>query len=91
MDKGSASLLVLVDRSAAFNIIDHGVLLGRLAGLGIGGTVLGIGGTMLRWFRSFLADRSQKVVLGMLVRHPGLFSVGCHKVPFYPPCYLTST
>ena len=40
----------------AFDTISHGVLLDRLAGMGIGGTVL-------QWFRFYRADRVQKVVL----------------------------
>ena len=39
-DRGSVTLLILLDLSVAFNTIDHGVLLDRLAGLGVGGTVL---------------------------------------------------
>ncbi|KAF7248501.1 RNA-directed DNA polymerase from mobile element jockey, partial [Varanus komodoensis] len=56
-DKGSASLLVLLDFSAAFNTINHGILLDRLAGPGVGGTAW-------QWFRSYLDGQFQKVVLG---------------------------
>ncbi|KAF7243586.1 putative RNA-directed DNA polymerase from transposon BS, partial [Varanus komodoensis] len=56
-DRGSASLLVLLDLSAAFDTIDHGILQDRLAGLGVGGTAL-------QRFRSHLNGRFQKVVLG---------------------------
>ncbi|KAF7248605.1 Phosphatase and actin regulator 1 [Varanus komodoensis] len=55
-DRGSASLLVLLDLSVAFDTIDHGILLDRLAGLGVGGTAL-------QWFRSDLNGRFQKVML----------------------------
>ncbi|KAF7246241.1 RNA-directed DNA polymerase from mobile element jockey [Varanus komodoensis] len=39
-DRGSASLLVLLDLSVAFDTIDHGIRLDRLAGVGVGGTAL---------------------------------------------------
>lgn len=49
-------MLVLLDRSAAFDTIDHGKLLGRLS-------CMGVGSTILRWVHS-LSGRSSKVVLG---------------------------
>ncbi|KAF7240555.1 Thromboxane-A synthase [Varanus komodoensis] len=70
-DRGSASLLVLLDLSAAFDTIDHGILLNRLAGLGVGGTAW-------RWFRSYLNGRFQKVVLGDYGSAPWQL---CHGVP----------
>uniref|UniRef100_A0A803TXA5 Reverse transcriptase domain-containing protein n=1 Tax=Anolis carolinensis TaxID=28377 RepID=A0A803TXA5_ANOCA len=57
LDRGSVSLLVLLDLSAAFDTINHGILLGCLAGMGLGGTIL-------QWLRSFLEGRSQMVSLG---------------------------
>ncbi|KAF7253476.1 RNA-directed DNA polymerase from mobile element jockey [Varanus komodoensis] len=70
-DRGSVSLLVLMDLSADFDTIDHGILLDRLAGLGVGGTVL-------RWYRSYLNSRFQKVVLGDYGSEPWQL---CYGVP----------
>ncbi|KAF7241731.1 Band 4.1-like protein 5 [Varanus komodoensis] len=70
-DRGSASLLVLPDLSVAFNIIDHGILLDRLARLGVGSSAWW-------WFRPYLASRFQKVVLGDNSSAPWQL---CHGVP----------
>ncbi|KAF7251092.1 putative RNA-directed DNA polymerase from transposon BS [Varanus komodoensis] len=70
-DRGSASLLVLLDLSVAFNTIDHGILLDRLKGLGVGGTAW-------QWFRSYLDGQFQKVVLGDFDSVPWQL---CHGVP----------
>ncbi|KAF7246017.1 putative RNA-directed DNA polymerase from transposon BS [Varanus komodoensis] len=70
-DRGSASLLALLDLSVAFDTINHGILLDRLVGLGVGGTAL-------RWFCSYLNGRFQKVVLGDYGSAPWQL---CHGVP----------
>ena len=53
MDEGKLSVLVLLDFSAAFDSVDHYILLHRLH------YVFGIQGTMLSWFRSYLTKRFQ--------------------------------
>ena len=55
MDEGKVSLLTLLDLSAAFDTIDHGILISRLE------HVYGISGSALSWFSSYLRDRTQKV------------------------------
>ena len=55
-DQGSIGLLGLLDMSAAFDRVDHEILLLRLE------STYGISGTALAWLRSFLSGRTQQVV-----------------------------
>ena len=53
-----ATVVMMLDLSAAFDTVDHQLLLQILA------TELGITGTALNWFRSFLSGRCQRVKIG---------------------------
>ena len=55
LDSQHVTLLVLLDLSAAFDTVDHGVLLNRL------NTSFGVRGSALQWFTSYLLNRSQRV------------------------------
>ncbi len=57
VDSGDTSILVLIDLSAAFDTIDHEILIARLE------RVVEIRGTVLNWFKSYLTNRSFSVTL----------------------------
>ena len=58
MDTNQAALLVLLDMSAAFDTIDANILIYTLHNR------LGVKGTPLKWFRSYLSDRCFAVKVG---------------------------
>ena len=54
IDEKSASLLVLLDMSKAFDSLNHNLLLGKLRKLGLKASVIS-------WFSSYLSSRYQRV------------------------------
>ena len=61
MDCQKITLLSLLDMSAAFDTVDHEILLRRLE------VSYGVRGQVLDWFTSFLTDRTQAVTLANCV------------------------
>ena len=57
LDSGNVSLLTFFDLSAAFDTIDHCILLDRLQHM------YGISRTALSWFSAYLTNRTQSVIV----------------------------
>ena len=85
ISRGVSSLLVLLDISAAFDTLDHGILLKRLHDIGVRHTAL-------EWFKFYVDERTFTVKIGHMmfargevrsgvprgsVLGPMLFSVYC--------------
>ena len=66
IDNNKTAILSLLDPSAAFDIVDHEILLNRLV------TGFGLSDVALSWFRSHLSNRSQFVDVrgAQSVAHP---------------------
>ena len=63
-DEGKISILALLDLSAAFDTIDHYILIERLS------KSFGISGTVLSWFISYLDNRTQSVLVDGCLSSP---------------------
>ena len=70
LDRSQGVILVLLDLSAAFDTIDHGILLNRLD------KDMGINGTAHKWFESYLGDRYQSICIDGTSSKPVLLKYG---------------
>ena len=61
LSQGKPSALVLLDLSAAFDTIDHNLLLNRLS------SWFGVGSKVLKWFSSYISKRCQSVKVGSIL------------------------
>ena len=64
MDRGQITLLGIFNLSAAFDTVDHAILLKRLD------VSFGIRGNALNWFASYLSERSQQASVHGILASP---------------------
>ena len=69
IDKGQITGLVFLDLTKAFDTLDHSVLLDKLASLGFSKA-------SVQWFKAYLTDRTQSVVVNGSTSDPQSISFG---------------
>ena len=83
MDDGRVTASALLDLSAAFDTIDHIILLRRL------GDWFGVSGKALDWFKSYLTGRSQRIKLGNCLPSKSDLSFGVRQGSVLGPLLFT--
>ena len=71
IDNGEGVILVLLDLSAAFDTVNHELLLSRLS------TRYGLCGSVLKWFTSYLTNRTQFVDINGTFSTYVISELGC--------------
>ena len=83
MAKGSVTALTLLDLSAAFDTIDHTILLDRL------NVHYVISELALGWFKSYLSGRTHSVKVGNTLSHPAALQYVVPQGSFLGPILLS--
>ena len=83
MDDDRVKALTLLDLPAAFDTIDHSILLTRL------GDWFGVSGKALDWFESYLTGRSQRIKLGNYLSSRSDLSFGVPQGSVFGPLRFT--
>ena len=84
LDCGKHIILVLLDLSAAFDSVDHDILLDKLH-------MIGVRGDALRRVESYLSARTQVIRIGDATHSPSIYRAGCHKAVYSDRCFLIYT
>ena len=79
MAKGSVTALTLLDLSAAFDTIDHTILLDRL------NVFYGISELAIGWFKSYLSGRTHSVKVGSTLSHLVVLQYGVPQASILSP------